>query len=124
MGTEICVNVFAGGRNWGIRWVAAGIRRRNYSLLGGRTTGYRQSRMESQHANRGRVETNRGAKGQRVGGFVIEHDAASVGAGSVGQDADGRFQPVREVQVGGCGAIDPVERGEPWQGGVAYVRSR
>ena len=36
-------------------------------------------------------ESNRGAQGQRVRSLVIEHDAAGVGAGGVGQYADGRF---------------------------------
>ena len=78
--------------------------------------------MEREHADRRGVETDRGAQGERVGSLVVEHDAARIGAGCVSQDADGRLQPVGKVEIRGRRAIDPVERGQPGQRGVADRR--
>ena len=80
--------------------------------------------MEGERPDRRGVETDRGAQGQRVGRLVVEHDAAGVGAGRVGQHPHGGLQPVGQVEVGCCGAIDAAERGEPGQRRVADVRIR
>ena len=116
------VNILPRGRNRGVRWVAASIRGRDYSLLRGCAPSNRHSRMKREHADRGGVETDRGAQGERVRCLVIEHDAAGIGAGCVSQDPDGRLQPVGKIEIRGCRAIDTVERGQPWQRGVADRR--